>query len=89
LQWSLEHPGKTVGAAMLVLVFSFGLLPFMGAEFLPELDEGSILIEVKRLPSVALSESVAKGNDLQKKLLAVPEVRTAVFKTGRPDADTA
>lgn len=85
LAWSLRHGGRTVGIATVALVLSLSLIPFMGSEFLPQLDEGSVLIEVKRLPSVALSESVQQGLALQKKLMTIPEVRTAVFKTGRPD----
>lgn len=85
LGWSIEHPGRTSGFALVVLVGSLSLVPLMGTEFLPELDEGSVLIEVRRLPSVALSESVARGTELQKKLMVIPEIRTVVFKTGRPD----
>jgi cobalt-zinc-cadmium resistance protein CzcA len=85
LTWSLANTGKTLGMALVPLAFSLALLPFMGTEFLPELDEGSVLLEIKRLPSVALSESVAKGMEIQKRLVTIPEVRTAVFKTGRPD----
>ncbi|MBN1448681.1 MAG: efflux RND transporter permease subunit [Bacteroidetes bacterium] len=85
LRWSLQNTGKTVGAALLLLIGSLSLIPFMGSEFLPALDEGSFLIEIKRLPSVALSESVAQGSKIQKEIMRIPEVRTVVFKTGRPD----
>ncbi|MFZ1729020.1 MAG: CusA/CzcA family heavy metal efflux RND transporter [Bacteroidota bacterium] len=85
LQWSLANTAKTVIAALVVLVVSLSLVPFMGTEFLPELDEGSFLIEIKRLPSVALSESVEQGKKIQKEIIRIPEVRTVVFKTGRPD----
>ena len=85
LQWSLANTAKTVIAALAVLVASLSLVPLMGTEFLPELDEGSFLIEIKRLPSVALSESVEQGNKIQKEIMRIPEVRTVVFKTGRPD----
>lgn len=85
LVWSLRHYSRTFGTAFGVLAASLLLLGFLGSEFLPELDEGSFLLEVKRLPSVALSESVERGIALQKKIRAIPEVRAAVFKTGRPD----
>ncbi len=85
LLWTMDNKGLTISLALGGLVISLALVPFMGSEFLPELDEGSVLIEVKRLPSVALSESVTQGIELQKKLMVIPEIKTAVFKTGRPD----
>jgi cobalt-zinc-cadmium resistance protein CzcA len=85
LQWSLKNTAKTVTAALVVLAGSLSLVPFMGSEFLPALDEGSFLLEITRLPSVALSESVEQGNKIQKEIMRIPEVRTVVFKTGRPD----
>jgi len=85
LRWSLKNAGKTVTAALVVLTFSLSLVPFMGSEFLPALDEVSFLIEITRLPSVALSETVEQGNKIQKEIIRIPEVRTVVFKTGRPD----
>jgi cobalt-zinc-cadmium resistance protein CzcA len=58
----------------------------MGTEFLPELDEGSILIEQVRMPSVTLKESMDNANWLAGKLIQnIPEIKTVVPKTGRSD----
>ena len=57
----------------------------IGAEFVPKLDEGDVLVEARRLPGVALSESIATDRRLQKALLEVPEVAHVVSKTGAPD----
>ncbi|MBC8005905.1 MAG: efflux RND transporter permease subunit, partial [Verrucomicrobia bacterium] len=55
-------------------------------EFLPELDEGSILIEQVRMPSVTLKESIENANWLAGKLMEnIPEIKTVVPKTGRSD----
>ncbi|MDX9881247.1 MAG: CusA/CzcA family heavy metal efflux RND transporter [Prolixibacteraceae bacterium] len=78
-----------------VLVFSTTLMVFiismlvmfrLGSEFLPELDEGSILIEQVRMPSVTLDESIGNANWLAGKLMQnIPEIKTVVPKTGRSD----
>ncbi len=57
----------------------------IGAEFVPKLDEGDVLVEARRLPGVALSESIATDRRLQNALLEVPEVEHVVSKTGAPD----
>lgn len=57
----------------------------VGAEFVPKLDEGDVLVEARRLPGVALSESIATDKRLQNALLEVPEVAHVVSKTGAPD----
>lgn len=72
--------------ALLVLGASIGLMPFLGTEFLPELDEGSILVEQVRMPSVTLEESIDNANWLAGKLVKnIPEIETVVPKTGRSD----
>jgi heavy metal efflux system protein len=85
LRWSLNRTSMIAAVSALGLIASLMLVPFMGTEFLPELDEGSFLIEINRLPSVALSTSVEEGIHIQKAIKEIPEVRTVVFKTGRPD----
>ncbi|MEI6239819.1 MAG: CusA/CzcA family heavy metal efflux RND transporter [Planctomycetia bacterium] len=57
----------------------------LGAEFMPRLDEGDILIEVNRLPSATLEDSVPLTSRIEKVLGEFPEVRTVFCKTGRPE----
>ena len=57
----------------------------LGAEFMPRLDEGDILIEVVRLPSATLEDSVPLTTKIEKVLGEFPEVRTVFCKTGRPE----
>ena len=74
-----------------LLLFSITLFLFsrMGGEFLPELDEGYMLLEIGRLPSVALSESINMSQRLEKALLKnIPEIVHTVSKTGAPDIAT-
>jgi cobalt-zinc-cadmium resistance protein CzcA len=88
LRASLRKRALTLGAGTLVLAGAIALFSRIGAEFVPELDEGDLLVEVRRLPGVALSESVAMDARLQKAVLRVPEVSQAVSKTGAPELAT-
>lgn len=82
----LEKKGKILSVALSVFGLSVILMFFIGTEFLPELDEGSILIEQIRMPSVTLDESVENANWLAGILLnKIPEIKTVVPKTGRSD----
>jgi heavy metal efflux system protein len=78
----------TIGGAVLLLAGAVGLFGRIGAEFVPQLDEGDLLVEARRLPGVALSESVATDARLQKAILGVPEVAQVVSKTGAPELAT-
>ena len=88
LGWTLGHPGLTGGVAAGVFVLSLGLLPFMGSEFIPRLDEGAIAVQAWRLPSVALTESVKSTTMIEKTLKKFPEVVTVVSRTGVAEIPT-
>jgi heavy metal efflux system protein len=75
----------TLGLAGVVLAGSAALLPLLGTEFMPPLDEGSLAINVVRLPNASLDGSVRVADFLEKRLLAFPEVATVVSKTGRAE----
>lgn len=86
LEFSLNKKAITVGTAIVVFISSLAVLPFLGTEFLPELDEGSILVEQVRMPSVTLKESVENADWLAGRLTEnIPEIKTVVPKTGRSD----
>jgi heavy metal efflux system protein len=86
LHRTIGYPLRTFAAALAVLVLTLGVLvPRLGTEFLPELDEGSILIEATRDPSVSLTRSVAMQSELERATLETPEVTTVVSRVGRPE----
>lgn len=86
LEASLNKKGIIVSTAVVVFGVSMVLMPFLGTEFLPELDEGSILVEQVRMPSVTLEESVENADWLAAQLTQnIPEIKTVVPKTGRSD----
>ncbi len=85
LHWTLRHRGAVlIGSAALVLV-SLALVPFVGREFIPILEEGALTPQVVRLPSVSLPESIDMEKQAHKAMLEFPEVKMAVSKIGRPD----
>lgn len=85
---ALRFRAATIGGAVVVLAGAIALFTQLGAEFVPQLDEGDLLVEARRLPGVALSESVATDARLQKAILSVPEVAQVVSKTGAPELAT-
>jgi len=81
----LEHKKKTAFIAALIFCISLFLFKFVGTEFMPYLDEGSIAINVVKFPTASLEESKRIGIKIEKLLLEFPEVKTVVSKTGRAE----
>ena len=82
-----RRPVAAVGA-LAVVATALGSLAFIGTEFMPRLDEGSILVQNFKLPSISLTESVKMQADAERVLLEFPEVTRVVSKLGRPDFAT-
>jgi cobalt-zinc-cadmium resistance protein CzcA len=85
LRRALARPWRTLGLAGAVLVAAAGLLPWVGTEFMPDLDEGAIAINVVRLPNASLGGSVKVAQAIERRLRSFPEVATVVSKTGRAE----
>ena len=82
----LEKKLVVISAASVVFLASIIVMMNLGTEFLPELDEGSILVEQVRMPSVTLEESIENANWFAGNLMKnIPEIQTVVPKTGRSD----
>ena len=71
-----------------MFALSLVLVPFMGSEFIPKLDEGAIALQAWRLPSVSLTESVKSTTMIEKTLKGFPEVQTVVSRTGVAEIPT-
>ncbi|MEI6217830.1 MAG: CusA/CzcA family heavy metal efflux RND transporter [bacterium] len=85
LSLALRFRWATVASAIVIFLATIALIPRLGTEFLPQLDEGALAINVVRLPSASLEGSVATGTAMEKRLLKFPEVATVVTKTGRAE----
>ena len=85
---SLGHPGLTAAVSAAVFLVSLLLVPFMGSEFIPKLDEGAVALQAWRLPSVSLTDSVKSTTLIEKTLKRFPEVVTVVSRTGVAEIPT-
>jgi cobalt-zinc-cadmium resistance protein CzcA len=85
---AMDHRARTLGVALAVVAVALASIPFLGSEFMPRLDEGAILIESRKLPSVSLPESVEISTKLERIVATFPEVKQVVTKIGRPDVAT-
>ncbi len=85
---SLAMRGRwiTIAIAAGLMVGTFALLPTLGTEFLPPLDEGALAINLVRLPTASVEGSAIQCSEMERRLLAkFPEVTTVVSKTGRAE----
>ena len=85
LTWALNHPRLVLGAAIVLLVFALTLVPFLGTEFLPTMDEGDIVVQPFQIPSVSLTQSLDTVARIEKAIMELPEVTRVVSRTGRSD----
>ena len=88
LRKSVDHPALVAIAAVALFGASLGLIPFLGAEFIPRLSEGTIAVQAWRLPSVSLSESIKSTTAIEKVLGEFPEVASVVSRTGQAEIPT-
>jgi cobalt-zinc-cadmium resistance protein CzcA len=90
LDRALRRRGLVVAAAAALFAVGLGSASFLGAEFIPQLDEGAIALQVWRLPSVSVEEAARQSGRLEELLLSEfpDEISTVVSKTGRPEIAT-
>jgi cobalt-zinc-cadmium resistance protein CzcA len=85
---TMRAPKRVIAASLVLLAVAVIVASRMGAEFIPRLDENALAVQVMRLPSVSLEESIQGGTRFEKLLREFPEVRTVVTKTGRAEIAT-
>jgi cobalt-zinc-cadmium resistance protein CzcA len=88
LTWCFERQGWVMTPALALLLVAGIVATRLGAEFIPRLDEGDIVLQTFRLPSVALSETVAATSRVERVLMRFPEVKTFVSRSGSPEIAT-
>jgi CzcA family heavy metal efflux pump len=87
LNWTLGHSKFIIVLATIALVIAIALFPFMGREFLPPFNEGTLNINTNLPPGTSLSESNRVGNLIERALHEVPEVVSTSRRTGRAELD--
>ena len=85
LSWSLDNKKTVVLSAGVLLILSLALFPFLGKEFMPQLQEGSIMWRVTSIPSTSLDQSIKISKDIERALTKFPEVNTTVAMIGRAE----
>lgn len=88
LRATVARPGRTAVVAVAAFLGSLTLVPSLGAEFMPRLDEGAIAMQIWRLPSISLETSNRISTEVERAVLAYPEVDTIISRTGRPEIAT-
>jgi cobalt-zinc-cadmium resistance protein CzcA len=86
LEFALRRKMLVVGAAVVALIASLAVVPFLGTEFMPTLEEGSILIGVTMTPSISLEKATDTVMKLEQEIMKFPEVKETVSRIGRPEA---
>ncbi|MBI4574864.1 MAG: efflux RND transporter permease subunit [Planctomycetes bacterium] len=87
LHWTLRHPWKVISAAAAVCAASFTSFAFMGGEFLPPFNEGTITVNVIANPGTSLEESNRLGAIAENLMRSVPETVSTARRTGRAELD--
>ena len=88
LTWVLANTRKVLGGALLALAAAIAAVPYLGTEFLPELNEGSIWINITLPTSVSVDEARNDLRKLRRVIADFPEVNAVVSKAGRPEDGT-
>ena len=88
LIWAISHTRAVLVTALLALGIALVLISKLGTEFLPELNEGAIWINLNLPTSISVDEARAEMHKIRLMILAVPEVAEVVSKAGRPDDGT-
>jgi cobalt-zinc-cadmium resistance protein CzcA len=88
LERAIRFPKLTFAIAAGIFMVSLTGIPFMGTEFMPRLDEGSIVVQMYRLPGISLPESLHGNEIIESVLKEFPEVQTVFCRTGSPEVAT-
>jgi cobalt-zinc-cadmium resistance protein CzcA len=88
LVWAIGNKRTVIAVALAALAASLAMVPKLGTEFLPELNEGSIWVNVNLPPSVSVSEAQRMTAKFRAALASVPEVESVISKAGRPEDGT-
>jgi len=85
---ALEHRALVLVGAVVALAASLAIAPRLGTEFLPELNEGSIWINIMLPPGISVTETSHQLTRIRSVLRRFPEVRSVMSKAGRPEDGT-
>lgn len=84
----IEKPIKTILFSCLILIAGIVLSGVVGKDFLPELDEGSIWLQVNLPPGISVEKSREMSDTLRSRTMKYPEVTYIMVQAGRNDDGT-
>jgi CzcA family heavy metal efflux pump len=87
LRWALRHPWPLLTATAVLALASKLVIVWMGSEFLPPFNEGTLTVNVQTEPGTSLRESERVAGRVEALLLQVPEVEAVSRRTGRAELD--
>ena len=88
LGWALRHRLVTLGVATLVLAGALALVPRLGKEFMPPLNEGDLMFMPITDPAISLPQAIDITKKQNAAIAGVPEVARVVAKIGRAETST-
>ena len=88
LLMALRNRKTVIISAVVALAVSLGLASQIGTEFLPELNEGAVWINVNMPPGISVTEAVRETGRIRAAIRRFPEVNTVISKAGRPEDGT-
>jgi cobalt-zinc-cadmium resistance protein CzcA len=88
LRWCLDHPKSTIGLSVLIFGLTLLLLPFIGGEFLPHLDEGALWVRATMPYTISFEEASKFAPQVRALLMKYPQVTVVGSELGRPDDGT-
>jgi CzcA family heavy metal efflux pump len=87
LKTAMNVKKPILGTAIVLFIGALIILGTLGRSFLPEFNEGSLVVSVTSLPGISLEESNKIGANVEKTLLTIPEVKITTRRTGRAELD--
>jgi cobalt-zinc-cadmium resistance protein CzcA len=88
LSWCLDHPKTTILVATLIFAATLLLVPFIGAEFMPHLDEGALWVRATLPYTISYEEAAKFAPQIRALLMKYPQVTEVGSELGRPDDGT-
>ena len=88
LDWCLDHPKTTLLAAALIFGGTLLLVPFIGGEFMPHLDEGALWVRATMPYTISFEEASRFAPQVRRILMSYPQVTEVGSELGRPDDGT-
>jgi len=88
LDWCLDHPKSTLIGALVIFGGALALVPFIGGEFMPHLDEGALWVRATMPYTISFNEAAKIAPQIRAILMKYPQVTDVGSELGRPDDGT-